>query len=401
MKVLYMGISSMVLVSLVGCDTIGLSNKRVDYRANAVQVPSLEVPPDLTTPSSDGRYKVPQGDDESVATFSDYNKGGTPAAQGRGASAVLPEVKDVHLERNGAQRWLVVNDKPENVWSVVKAFWQETGLTIKSEDQAAGVMETDWVENRANIPQGGLRGVLGKVFDNLYSSGERDQYRTRLERGKDGVSTEVYITHRGMEEVLSADGNTSKWQARANDPEMEAIMLQRLMVRFGGSPAQAATIAAANGKAAGDVPASVAKLLDISDNNSVIVVSDAFDKSWRIVGLAIERAGLTVEDKDRVKGIYFLRPVKAESSWTDKLAFWKGSESSKRYRVVVKDGGAACEVSVTDQNSAQDNASRKVLESIYKNINQADDKSDLQGRKQGEGKRGDGGGRSRQEPAGH
>ena len=119
----------------------------------------------------------------------------------------MTQVKGVRIERDGAQRWLVVGDKPENVWPVVKAFWQENGLTIKSEDQAAGVMETDWAENRAKIPQGGIRSVIGKVFDNLYSSGERDQYRVRLERSKDGVSTEIYITHRGMEEVLDAGKN--------------------------------------------------------------------------------------------------------------------------------------------------------------------------------------------------
>ena len=368
MRVLYMGISGMVLVSLMGCDTVGLSSKRIDYRAGAVQVPSLEVPPDLTAPGSDGRYKVPQGDDETVATFSDYSKGG--AIQGRRGSAVLPEVKGVRMERNETQRWLVVDDKPENVWPVVKAFWQENGLVIKSEDQAAGVMETDWAENRAKIPESGIRSLLGKVFENLYSAAERDQYRTRLERGKGGVSTEIYITHRGMEEVLLDDWNSSRWQARPRDPEMEAAMLQRLMVRFGGSLAQAATAAAVNGKAAGSTPAmaSVAKLLETSDGNGVIVISDAFDKSWRIAGLAIERAGLTVEDKDRDKGIYFLRPAKAENSWTDKLKFWKDSEPSKRYRVIVKDGGAACEISVTDQNGARDKASNKMLESIYKNI---------------------------------
>ena len=395
MRVLYMGISGMVLVSLVGCDTIGIGSKRIDYRASAVQVPSLEVPPDLTTPSSEGRYKVPQGDDETVATFSDYSKGGASVAQSR---AVLPEVKGVSLERNESQRWLVVNDKPENVWPVVKAFWQENGLPIKSEDRVAGVMETDWAENRARIPEGGIRSVLGKVLDSLYSSGERDKYRTRMECGKDGASTEIYITHRGMEEVLTADKNSTVWQPRTNDPEMEAIMLQRLMVRFGGSLAQAATAVAANGKTASDVSASasVVKLLDMPDNNGTIVISDAFDKSWRIVGLAIERAGLAVEDRDRIKGIYFLRPAKTENNWTDKLMFWKSSEPAKRYRVIVKDGGAACEVSATDQGGAQDNASRRMLESIYKNINQADNKFDLQGRKQGEGMRGDGGGKSRQ-----
>ena len=375
MKVLHIGISGIVLVSLIGCSSVGLGSKRVDYRSGAAQAPSLEVPPDLTVPGSDERYRVPQGDGGNVATFSDYSKGGAVAEQGRSASAILPEVKGVRLERNGTQRWLVVNDKPENVWFVVKAFLQENGLTIKSEDQAAGVMETEWSENRAKIPQGGIRNWIGKVFDGIYSSGERDQYRVRLEHGKDGESTEVYITHRGMEEVLSADQNTSKWQARANDPEMEAIMLQHLMARIGGSAAKVADTAgtAASSAATAHVSGTTgaASLEKIFDGSKVIVMNDAFDRSWRRTGLAIERAGLAVEDRDRVKGIYFLRLAKAEKGWLDKLKFWEdGEDAGKRYRVNVKDGGTACEVSITDQDGANDETSGQILEAIYKNISE-------------------------------
>lgn len=374
MKALHIGISTVVLLSLAGCSSVGLGSKRIDYRAGAVQAPALEIPPGLTSPGSDDRYKVPGA--EGVATYSDYSKGGE-STQARGAAAVLPEVKGVRLERNGAQRWLVVSDKPENVWPVIKAFWQETGLSIASEDQAAGVMETDWAENRAKLPLSGVRNVIGKVFDNLYSSGEKDKYLTRLERGTDG-STSVYITHRGMEEVVSADGNTSKWQPRANDPEIEAVLLQKLMVRFGASEAQAANATQANaGSAAATSPAAAvagdgkASLQEVFDGSKIIVVNDAFDRTWRRAGLAIERAGLAVEDKDRAKGVYFLRSAKAEKGLMDSLMFWKDDEASdRRYRVNVKDGGAACEVSVTDQDGATDDTTQQMIEAIYKNINE-------------------------------
>jgi len=365
MRVLTIGIFSVALVLLAGCNATGLGNKRIDYRTGAEQTATLEVPPDLTAPGSDERYRVPQGDEETVATFSDYNKGGG-AARG-GGNAVLPEVKNVRLERNGVQRWLVVKDKPENVWAVVRSFWQENGLAIKSEDQTAGVMETDWAENRANIPQEGIRGVIGKVFDNAYSSGERDRYRTRLERSKDGRSTEVYITHYGMEEVLSADKISTKWQSRANDPEMEAIVLQRLMVRFGGSATQpVGAVATVTPKQTG-----IATLQEIFDGSSIILMSDAFDKSWHKVGLAIERAGLAVEDKDRAKGVYFLRPAEAESGLLDKVQFWKGSKGdTMRYRVNIKDGITSCEVSVTNHDGASDGEAKKIIEAIFKNVNQ-------------------------------
>ncbi len=381
MKVVQIGLCSVVLVSLVGCSAVGLGSKRIDYKAGAQNVPALELPPDLSTPVADDRYKVPGAEGETVASYSDYSKGGANSAarsNGTTASTVLPETRGVKMERNGAQRWLVVSDSTDNVWGVVKSFLQETGLSIKSEDQTSGIIETDWAENRANIPMDGIRNIVGKVFDNLYSSGMRDQYRVRLERSKDGVSTEVYLTHKGMEEVLATDGNTSKWQARAADPELEAEMLQRLMVRLGGSAAQAASAVAtsasvaptgvAQGGVGGDGRAS---LQEIFDGSSIMVINDAFDKSWRRVGLAIEQSGLAVEDKDRAKGVYFLRAAQAESGWLDKLQFWKDAPNSNvRYRVNVKDGGNACEVSVTDQDGSSDSASKKMLESLYKNIGQ-------------------------------
>lgn len=363
MKALHIGISTVVLVALAGCGTYG-TGKRIDYRAGAEQAPALEIPPGLTAPGTDDRYRIPQG--EGVTTYSDYSRGGEPA---QARAAVLPRVKGVRLERNGAQRWLVVEDQPENVWPVVRAFWQEVGLGIASEDQAAGVMETVWAENRANIPMSGIRNVVGKVFDNLYSSGEKDQYLTRLERDKDG--TGIYITHRGMEEVVSADGNTSRWEPRANDPELEAIMLQKLMARFGGdagtaksAPAEAGAVPAA-AVAGGDGKAS---LQEVFDGSKVIIVNDAFDRTWRRVGLAIERAGLAIEDRDRARGIYFLGQPKKESGWLDSLKFWEDDASDRRYRVSVKDGGASCEVMVSDQDGAIDQASQQLIEAIYKHI---------------------------------
>lgn len=398
MKFLQIGIASVTLASLVSCSAI-VSDKRMDYGAGAKQAPNLEVPPDLTVPSGDGRYKVPQGDGGTAATFSDYSKGGD--AKGRAVSTVLPEMPGVRLERNGAQRWLVVSDSAEKVWSVVKAFMQEVGLTIISEDQAAGVLETDWAENRAKIPQSKIRDVIGKVFDKAYSSGERDQYLVRLERGdekflpgqpKDGASTRVYITHRGKGQVFAADMSTVLWQLRASDPEMEAIMLQRLMVRFGVNEAQAAsavaqagTVTAASavpsvmpGAMPGSMPgasvaepAGTASLREIHDGGVVIVMNDAFDRSWRKVGLAIESAALAVEDKDREKGIYFLRPIKVERSWLDALKFWKSNlDTENHYRVNVKDGKAVCEVSVTDQNGAGNTVTKQMTEAIFKHINQ-------------------------------
>jgi outer membrane protein assembly factor BamC len=372
MKSLHIGISTLLVVALSGCSAVGVGSKRIDYRAGAVQAPALEVPPDLTAPSNEDRYKVPGSEGESVATYSGYSGGaGNTSAKSR----VLPQAVGVRLERNGGQQWLVVTDSPDAVWSVVKSFLGENGLSINTEDQAAGVMETEWAENRANIPEDGLRKLIGKALDSIYSSGERDQYRVRLARSADNA-TEVHITHKGMEEVISADGNTAKWQPRASDPELEAVMLQKLMARFGAdAQAVAAVTAAANTPAAngGSAPAGDGKaaLQDVFDGSRIIVINDAFDRSWRKAGLAIERAGLVVEDKDRTRGIYLLAAQKSERGWMDALMFWQDSEdTTRRFRVNVKDGGALCEVGVTDEDGTSDDTTNKMIDAIYKHIEQ-------------------------------
>ncbi|MDD4964479.1 MAG: outer membrane protein assembly factor BamC [Gallionella sp.] len=369
MKKLHIGVAAITLISVTGCSSLGLGGKRVDYQAGAAVAPSLEIPPEMTTPASDDRFKIPQGD--GVATYSNYSRtGSTPAVAAAPVGNLLPEVKGAHLARNDSQRWLVVEDKAEAVWPIVKAFWKENGLTIKSEEEAVGVIETDWSENRAKIPQDGVRNLIGKVFDGLYSSNERDQYRTRLERSKDGLSTEIYITHRGMAEVSSSDNSSTKWQARPNDPELEAIMLQRLLVRLGGKSAPAAEVAATNTPTP-TTTSGAATLQEVYDGSQVIIIQDAFDKSWRRTGLAIEQSGLTIEDKDRTKGIYLVRAAKVERGFLDKLQFWKDSpDENARYRVTVKDGGTSCEVAATNADGLNSNDSKKLLSAIFQHINQ-------------------------------
>src|SRR4029450_5047581 len=226
---------SIALAACSGLPKIEIESKKVDYKS-AGKLPTLEVPPDLTRPSGDDRYVVP--DPKGSTTYSEYSRGRAEqsAQQRSGESAVLPVQDNVRVERAGNQRWLVVKGTPEQLWPVIKEFWQETGFIINVELPEAGVMETDWAENRARISDPGfVRSILGKLLDQVYSTAERDKFRTRLERGIEPGTTEIYISHRGMEEVFTSNTDlaTTKWQPRPPDPEVEAQMLRRLMVRFG------------------------------------------------------------------------------------------------------------------------------------------------------------------------
>lgn len=342
-----------------GCSTSMLETKKVDYKS-AGKLPTLEVPPDLTQPTRDDRYAVPDVSPKGTATYSAYV--GERAGQVRTTTVqeVLPKVENIRIERSGNQRWLVVPGTPEKLWPGLKEFWQELGFIINIERPEAGVMETDWAEDRAKIPLDPLRGALGKVLDTFYSTAERDKFRTRVETGAKG-ETEIYISHRGMYEVYTNEGKSeTRWQPRAADPELEAEMLRRLMVRFGMDEVRAKTILADAGS-----KVEKAKLVIAKGGGGTLEVQDAFDRAWRRVGLALDRVGFTVEDRDRSQGLYFVRYVDPEADATkkgkdegflSKLAFWRSSKpdpaNSPRYRVLVKGAGETSYIQVLSSDGA-------------------------------------------------
>ena len=358
-----------LLVLMAGCGSMSLENKRVDYKSTAAKVvPPLEVPPDLTAPAAADQYAIPETNSES-ASYSDYARNG--ATQAIRSTQVLPENRKVHLMRSGSRRWLLVNDKAENLWPLIKEFWQENGFVIKTENQQAGVIETDWAENREKIPKSGLRKIFGRVFDNLYDSGERDMYRTRIERSEDGNGTEIYVTQYGMEQVLTEDKKDFRWQPRPNDPELEAATIQMLMVKLGGDVKNQTSTSGGATESEQEPPGTV-KLLTQPDGGKVIVLAEPFDRSWRKVGIALDHADVVVEDKDRAKGLYFLRVdvVHQKKGWS-KLAYWQKSEASEphHYQVFVHESGKNCEVGAHTSEGGNDSTAQSIVDELYNSLN--------------------------------
>nr|WP_051049084.1 outer membrane protein assembly factor BamC [Nitrosospira lacus] len=337
---------------MAGCHMLPEA-KKINYKS-AGKLPPLEVPPDLTAPGTDERYVVPDINPSGSATFSAYNKERNKhPGGGGGGTSVLPAAPDeavVRMERSGTQRWLVVKGEPEAIWPVVKEFWHELGFIIKIEMPQAGVMETDWAENRAKIPDDLIRNALSKILDTLYSTAERDKFRTRLERGEGGT-TEIYISHRGMDEVMEGNVRTV-WQPRPPDPELEAEMLARLMMRFGVEEERARTVLANSG--------TVQERARIDrEKGGILTLNEPFDRSWRRVGLALDRIGFTVEDRDRSQGIYFVRYINpdvdnrtAGSSMLSKLLFWRDDAADKpdQYRIQLSEADAGSEVKVLNKD---------------------------------------------------
>lgn len=345
---------SLVLAGCSVTDALTESSK-IDYRS-AKKGPGLDVPPDLVSPRSDDRYRVPEPSGD--RTLSGFQRGqGTTNAQG--GPTLLPAVDGVRMERAGTQRWLVVNRPPEVVWPILKSFWTESGFTTAIESSEIGIYETEWAENRAKIPQDGLRKAVGKVFDGLYDSGQRDKFRTRLERTKEG--TEIYLTHRGLEEVYANPQlkDRTVWVPRPTDLELEAEFLRRLMGRLGINKEAVAAALPVGGTGAGAAASGRPEKAVIQGQGAdqKLNIADNFDQAWRQISLALDRGGFTVDDRDRSKGHFFVRYVDPETQakLSEKPGFFSrvfgGSsrlDQTERFQLNVLRNGEQTSVEVRD-----------------------------------------------------
>ena len=340
------GLSAALLMA--GCSTLGdmMQGDKIDYKTAGKSGSSLEVPPDLTQLSRETRFVVPG----SAVSANAFQVGQVSQT----APAAALSVGDVRIERSGNQRWLVVNRPVEKLWTPVRDFWLEGGFLMALDQENLGIMETDFAENRAKIPQDFIRSSLGKVFDSVYSTGERDKFRTRLERNAAG-GTEIYISHRGMVETVynpavtnastPRNSGSTVWQPRPADAELEAEFLRRLMVKLGVKEEQSKMLLAS------DIKKSTARVGNVN-GVPVALVDDGFERAWRRVGLTLDRTGFTVEDRDRAQGTYFVRYVditsdKKESGFLSRIfSSSTPAVAPLKYRISVKSQGEVTTVAV-------------------------------------------------------
>ena len=370
-----------VVLLAAGCSWFG--NKKPDeFKSASRPSKPLEVPPELTSPAAEDRFVIP--DPRTQTTYSTYSQKPAQPGAAPSASAVLPKIEGAHIERVGDQRWLVVKGAPEAVWPKVHDFWIEAGFSVVRDQPELGILETEWYEDRTKIPQDILRRTIGRVFDSLYSTSTRDKYRMRIEKGAEPGTTEVFVSHRGMEEIYTnAAQETTRWQPRPPSRELEAEMLTRMMTKLGvpettrvasAAPTAPGAPQPAPGSAAGVQPRNA-----VLEGNS-LVVNDNFDRAWRRVGLALDRVGFTVEDRDRSKGVFFVRYIdperdaqpadKPKEGFMEKLKFWKSTPKGKepQYRILVSDAGASMsQVQVQDAEGVADksNTGKKILTLLY------------------------------------
>jgi len=336
-----------------GCQTVKetFGSKDVDYKSARGARP-LEVPPDLTSGTIQDSMVIP-----GETSYSQYS--GTREQTGAMATTLLPQVGGISMQRAGTQRWLLIQTAPDKVWGRVRSFWLEKGFLLTLEQPSTGIMETDWVENRAAIKQDFIRDFFGKFLGGLYSSPLRDKFRVRLERGAEPGTTELYLSHRGLvEKVNPGPSNASPvetyWEERAPDPEVEAQMLREIMV-YMGVDRQYAKSVLDSGQGAAPEQASMAVG---AGGTPVLHMTDDLESAWRRVGLSLDRVGFTVEDRNRSEGVYYVRYIDPEEGGKTKKGFirrmFSGKEAAPReeFQIKLEAVAAGTDVSVRNKQGA-------------------------------------------------
>ena len=392
-----------LLTALSGCDSIPFIDNTSDYKGASRGKP-LEVPPDLTSLSTDDAYAVPG----SATTYSSYNQDQSRPEEGE---KILPQVDSVKYERAGSQRWLVVKAPPEKVWPVVRDFWTDLGFAVRVENPQTGVMETEWIdaEQFAKKDDAGYLGRFQGWLDKLEGLGKRQKFRTRIDRSEENESTEIYMSHRAVSNGSDDDGKmhtaygtveslkqpekkVSKLGSDTDGDDIDAELLRRLMVKLGIAEKQSHTIIANPSQ---EKRASLSKS---KDGSSTLVLNDAFDRAWRRVGLALDRIGFLVEDRNRSQGLFYVRYTdidtdipkdegedkgllgrlkfwgdddekkpepkveakKDDKGLVDKLKFWEADKekaaAAAQYHIKLERVTDGTEVTVVDKSGKRDNS---------------------------------------------
>lgn len=405
--------AGLIAILLSACDSIPFIDNTSDYKGAGRSKP-LEVPPDLTSVNSSDAYNVPGGS----TTYNTYNQ--AQEGQEPGVEKVLPTSDGVRLEKAGAQRWLVVNAPAEKIWPAVREFWVEQGFAVRVENPDTGVMETEWIEADAIKAQDDKKNIgekFDKWLDKLSGLADRRKFRTRLERGEKEGSTEIYMTHRtvstapddGKNRVRTNYGEVDtgyrfesgkqETKAEENDGDLDAELLRRLMVKLGVEEKRAQQIVS------NPVIEKRADVVKESDSSVTLNLNDGYDRGWRRVGLALDRIGFVIEDKDRSSGLFLVRYAdvdiddgpkkkkglidtlafwkddeevenkskpKDEKTIIDKLQFWKGDEGktdpSKQYRIKLSEtetGATRVNVVDTENKRNRSTTANRIISLLY------------------------------------
>ena len=259
-------------------------------------VTSLEVPPDLTSPEYENSFRVREfAKDISMNTVNLTNT--VDIIENK--QKVFDVPANISIKTSGTRKWLEVDKNSEVLWNLSKQFLRENGFVIDKSNKKIGIMETNYLENKPEIPaasMGWIRSMLASQIDNVsYTLPSVDSYKIRIEPIND-IKTEVHLSLSSMAEVITGYGKdeTTLWQHKERDVALETEMLYKLMLYFGSDSAVAREKIINAQKESQLV---IKKDKDINGYTKLIF-NFGIEDTWDNVSWALNNMNLDIEDRD-------------------------------------------------------------------------------------------------------
>jgi len=314
-----------LVLFLSGCVSLGGSDKteeekqreafidkKINYYSDKT-VSSLDIPPDLTTPSSQKAFKLSEYVDNVQEDTISFNKKKAAIQEKEELANILKTPSNIKVKKSGKRRWLIVDKKPDVVWDLSKIFLKSHGFSIKKINKKIGLIETDFLENRAEIPDESLGMIRSFISSKLgaYVLPTVDKYRVRLEPMNNGKKTALYLSLSSMEEVVTNSGSKDEntiWQARPKDQSLETTMLYEFMVFLGGDEAKARDQIV---KAKEQEKIAVSLAQGVGGYAKLVFKMNRYD-TWSNMGWALDQLDIDIEDTDIKEGSFYIKVVRTQ-----------------------------------------------------------------------------------------
>jgi len=341
-----------------------LGNLKINYYSNK-SVTSLEIPPDLTSPEMQNAFRLSEFVSDVKENYVDFSNDSQDKVK------VLTNPVGIIVKKYGQMRWLEIDKSPEEVWILAREFLKSQGFSLEKDNKKIGILETNFLENRPDIPEtslGFIRSLLGRALDQQYTFASVDKYRIRIEPLENSTKTSLFLSLTSLEEMIDPRiddpqryGETA-WKYREKDLILETEMLYRLMVYLGGDDAKAKILEAKDEK---NVNATV--MDSINGYAKLVFNLDTLD-TWNRMSWAIDQNNIDIEDKDIKEKAFYIVSVRTADKGIMSRLF--GDEPLKKtFQLVLKSTGPrTTEVYFNDISEKNETETKEYSYDLFKTL---------------------------------
>ncbi|MCH8075275.1 MAG: outer membrane protein assembly factor BamC, partial [SAR324 cluster bacterium] len=216
-----------------------------------------------------------------------------------------------------------------------------------------GVMETTWLE--ADVDQS-----------------TKDKFRVSIEPGLHPGSSEIFVLHVNVPRNTPIIGRTN-WPKISADLEREEELLNQLSSYLAerNNLYQATSVSLLAGNI---VAESKAKLITLDGGEKVLQLRIDFPRAWATIGLALDKASIDIDDRDRDQAFYTVSFAGLDDEkrpgFFRRIFTSENAAESHTFNIKLVELESAVEVTIelVDSDEPQELLSEELMRAIHQNL---------------------------------